>query len=413
MLQGGVDLVVPALEGVRRRRARACATASTSPSAASARAAASAARTAATPRCRSCSPATSTGRQLFGAGRARAGSTPAASSARSSESTPAVAHAAMEDAREARHLRLVRSQLPRLALAVGRRQGAGARGEPVADAVRRRAVRQRGGLLGGARLRARGRRRELQGCCRPAAFRTMIDRAWSRRIPNITTVATTLRTVALGVASTAGAPSAGTRGSSTRSRSATSRSSTASAAATRSPRGSSTACSAARIPQWALECGVAHGALAMSTPGDTTMATFAEVMRAMKGTGGPRISTDDAAARDLPPHRRGRHRPGRARAVCRAGDARRRGGARGRHLDLRDHDDGARRARGDPHRWSTRLGRPRRRRRGHGARRGRGPPLHRGGRRSSSSARGSTSAPSPPRTRATCRSCPARSRRPR
>lgn len=34
---------------------------------------------------------------------------------------------------------------------------------------------------------------------------------------------------------------------------------------------------------WALECGVAHGALAMSTPGDTTMASLAEVLRAMKG----------------------------------------------------------------------------------------------------------------------------------
>jgi 2-dehydro-3-deoxygluconokinase len=41
-------------------------------------------------------------------------------------------------------------------------------------------------------------------------------------------------------------------------------------------------------PQWALECGVAHGALAMSTPGDNSMATFAEVMRAMGG-GGARI----------------------------------------------------------------------------------------------------------------------------
>jgi 2-dehydro-3-deoxygluconokinase len=35
--------------------------------------------------------------------------------------------------------------------------------------------------------------------------------------------------------------------------------------------------------EWALECGVAHGALAMSTPGDTTMATLPEVMRLMKG----------------------------------------------------------------------------------------------------------------------------------
>jgi 2-dehydro-3-deoxygluconokinase len=39
---------------------------------------------------------------------------------------------------------------------------------------------------------------------------------------------------------------------------------------------------------WALACGVAHGALAMSTPGDTTMATLAEVLRAMQGTN-PRI----------------------------------------------------------------------------------------------------------------------------
>src|ERR1700728_4532884 len=35
-------------------------------------------------------------------------------------------------------------------------------------------------------------------------------------------------------------------------------------------------------PQWAVECGAAHGALAMTTPGDTTMATMAEVLQAMK-----------------------------------------------------------------------------------------------------------------------------------
>ena len=40
---------------------------------------------------------------------------------------------------------------------------------------------------------------------------------------------------------------------------------------------------AGKDPQWALECGVAHGALAMSTPGDTTMATLPEVLKAMKG----------------------------------------------------------------------------------------------------------------------------------
>lgn len=34
-------------------------------------------------------------------------------------------------------------------------------------------------------------------------------------------------------------------------------------------------------PQWSIECGAAHGALAMTTPGDTTMATLTEVLQAM------------------------------------------------------------------------------------------------------------------------------------
>lgn len=38
-------------------------------------------------------------------------------------------------------------------------------------------------------------------------------------------------------------------------------------------------------PDWAVNCGCAHGALAMTTPGDTTMATFDEVQRVMKGAG--------------------------------------------------------------------------------------------------------------------------------
>ena len=38
-----------------------------------------------------------------------------------------------------------------------------------------------------------------------------------------------------------------------------------------------------REPAWALACGVAHGALAMTTPGDTSMATLAEVERLMRG----------------------------------------------------------------------------------------------------------------------------------
>lgn len=41
--------------------------------------------------------------------------------------------------------------------------------------------------------------------------------------------------------------------------------------------------------EWAVPCGVAHGALAMTTAGDTSMASLAEVERAMKG-GSARIA---------------------------------------------------------------------------------------------------------------------------
>src|SRR5712691_6991208 len=37
--------------------------------------------------------------------------------------------------------------------------------------------------------------------------------------------------------------------------------------------------------QWAVECGAAHAALAMTTPGDTTMVTLSEVLQVMKGVG--------------------------------------------------------------------------------------------------------------------------------
>lgn len=42
---------------------------------------------------------------------------------------------------------------------------------------------------------------------------------------------------------------------------------------------------AGKGPQWAVDCGAAHGALAMTTPGDTTMATLKEVEQVMKGAG--------------------------------------------------------------------------------------------------------------------------------
>jgi 2-dehydro-3-deoxygluconokinase len=37
--------------------------------------------------------------------------------------------------------------------------------------------------------------------------------------------------------------------------------------------------------QWAVECGAAHGALVMTTPGDTSMASLKEVIQIMKGVG--------------------------------------------------------------------------------------------------------------------------------
>ncbi|MGZ4397226.1 MAG: sugar kinase, partial [Gaiellaceae bacterium] len=44
-----------------------------------------------------------------------------------------------------------------------------------------------------------------------------------------------------------------------------------------------------RGAQAAVEYGAAHGALAMTTPGDTSMASLAEVKRVMKG-GSARVS---------------------------------------------------------------------------------------------------------------------------
>jgi 2-dehydro-3-deoxygluconokinase len=40
---------------------------------------------------------------------------------------------------------------------------------------------------------------------------------------------------------------------------------------------------AGRSVQWAVECGAAHGALAMTTPGDTSMATLSEIVQLMDG----------------------------------------------------------------------------------------------------------------------------------
>ena len=42
-------------------------------------------------------------------------------------------------------------------------------------------------------------------------------------------------------------------------------------------------------PEWAVNCGAAHGALAMTTPGDTTTVSLTDVQRVMKG-GGARVA---------------------------------------------------------------------------------------------------------------------------
>ena len=88
---------------------------------------------------------------------------------------------------------------------------------------------------------------------------------------------------ALGDASTTGARSAGTRASSTRSPQRDVEILDRVGGGDSFASGLIYGLLAGKDPQWAVECGVAHGALAMTTPGDTTMATLAEVMRAMDG----------------------------------------------------------------------------------------------------------------------------------
>ena len=107
--------------------------------------------------------ATSTGTDDLRQARARAGSTPAASSPRSPRPRRSVAKEAMEAAQ--RHGTIVSYDLNyrALALEVDRRPEARAGGQPRARAVRRRDDRQRGGLHRRARLRGRGRGREPLG----------------------------------------------------------------------------------------------------------------------------------------------------------------------------------------------------------------------------------------------------------
>ena len=165
--------------------------------------------------------------------------------------------------------RLLRSQLPRLALASPSAARARARGEslalPVVDV-----------LFGNEEDFSAALGFELEGVdetfsdLRTASFRKMIGSVVGD-IPNITTVATTLRT--------AHSASVNGWGAICYSRRAVSRGAR-SRCRNHRPRGRRRLVRigphlrllSGKDPQWALECGVAHGALAMSTPGDTTMA---------------------------------------------------------------------------------------------------------------------------------------------
>ena len=115
---------------------------------------------------------------------------------------------------------------------------------------------------------------------KPAGFKKMIEMV-VKEYPSMAVIATTLRNAKTATLNDWGA-FATTMASSMKLPCAKIwKSTTASAAETRSPRDLIYGFLTGKDPQWAVECGAAHGALAMTTPGDTTMATLAEVLQAM------------------------------------------------------------------------------------------------------------------------------------
>ena len=163
--------------------------------------------------------------------------------------------------------------------------GPGPRGERQDRRARRRPDRQRGGLHRRARVRRRGR---VRGPDRAASRGLRRDARGRRPRP----AAAAGRG---GHAPRACAARAGTTGARSPGRprtawsgppsATTSRSSTGSVVATASRPASSTRCWPAETSQTAVEYGAAHGALAMTTPGDTSMATLAEVEALVRGAG--------------------------------------------------------------------------------------------------------------------------------
>ena len=193
---------------------------------------------------------------------------------------------AMAAARRARHRRVVRPQLPRLAVAVGRRQGA-------AREVNRALVPYVDVLFGNEEDFSAALGFELEDVDENfleldvAAFRAMIERV-RRRSPEDHARRHHAAHRALGDGRTAGAPSAGRatvlRGPAQRGVEILDRVGGGDSFAS----GLIYGLLERQDSQWALECGVAHGALAMTTPGDTTMATLAEVERLVAGRA-PRV----------------------------------------------------------------------------------------------------------------------------
>ena len=222
---------------------------------------------------RSSSPATSTG-TASSARRARAGSTPAASSRRSPRRRRSWPR---------RPWRPPSGTAPSspTTSTTAPRSGSRSAGKKRAQEVNRelaplrgRDARQRGGLHRRPRLRGRGPRREPLRA-RPREL-PPDDRAGGRRSSRTSrSWRTTLRNAKTATINDWGAVCCVRRRALRGADAArTSRSSTAWAAATRSPPASIYGFLAGKGPQWAVDCGAAHGALAMTTPGDTTMATL-------------------------------------------------------------------------------------------------------------------------------------------
>ena len=108
---------------------------------------------------------------------------------------------------------------------------------------------------------------------------------------------------------------------------------------------------AGKDPQWAVDCGAAHGALAMTTPGDTTMASLARGGARDEGRSGARAALNPARRRrrgarwtskpsssESPTTGRDSGDPGAVGRRGRGGDRR---DPEGRRVRARDHDDRA------------------------------------------------------------------------